>query len=292
MAGILKIIFRFILIAACFPVAAFADQLAQTSDGPVILKTQTSYTFGVVPQFQHRRILKIWRPIVDEIEKQTGIKLTLSGTPTIPAFEKKFMKGSMDFAYMNPYHILLASQSQGYIPLVRDGSRKLKGILVVHKDSKYKSAAELENKVVAFPSPNALGASMLIRADLEKSFGIKVKQKYAQTHSSVYLHVAKKLVQAGGGVMSTFKATKPEIRKQLKVLFQTNSVIPHPIAAHPRVPKHHIKKIRSVLLAMGETEEGRKLLSKIPMKKIISTSIDEYMSLADWGLDRYYIHDK
>lgn len=96
----------FLSLVIFLPVIVLADELIQTSDGPVILTTQTSYTFGVVPQFQHRRILKIWRPILNEIEKQTGIKLNLTGTPTIPAFEKKIMKGDLDFAYMNPYHML------------------------------------------------------------------------------------------------------------------------------------------------------------------------------------------
>lgn len=289
----MKYIYNKLLLIFIFfvPALVFAEELTQTSEGPVFVKTKITYTFGVVPQFQHRRILKIWRPILAEIEKQTGIELQLTGAPTIPEFEKKFMKGELDFAYMNPYHILEASQSQGYIPLVRDDSRKLMGILVVHKDSKYKSAAELDNKVVAFPSPNALGATMLMRADLEKTFGINVKPKYAQTHSSVYLHVAKKLAQAGGGVLRTFMAQKPEVRDKLRILFKTRSVIPHPVTAHPRVPKHHVRKIKTAFLAMGRTLEGREMLSQIPMKKIISSSKDEYMSLADWNLDRYYTRE-
>lgn len=280
-----------LLTAFLLPGMVAADELMQTKDGPQFLKTQVSYTFGVVPQFQHRRILKIWRPILNEIEKRTGIKLNLTGTPTIPAFEKKFMKGDLDFAYMNPYHILVASQSPGYIPLVRDGSRRLQGILVVRKDSKIKNMIELNNKLVAFPSPNALGASMLIRADLEKRHDIKLIPKYAQTHSSVYLHVVKGLVVGGGGVMSTFKAQKPEIREKLKIIFKTRSVIPHPVTAHPRVPKHHVRKIKAAFLALGKTQEGREMLSKIPMKKIVSSFKDEYMSLADWGLDKYYTRE-
>lgn len=174
---------------------------------------------------------------------------------------------------------------------MRDGGRKLRGILVTHKDSKYKSAAELNSKIVALPSPNALGASMLIRADLEKTFGIKVKPKYVQTHSSVYLHVAKKLVLAGGGVMSTFLAQKPEIRDKLRVIFITRAVIPHPITAHSRVPKHHIRKIKAAFLSLGKTPEGREMLAKIPIKKMIPSSRSEYMSLADGGLDKYYIRE-
>ena len=280
------------VLVLLFSSQVLAEELVQTENGPVFRKTTSVYSFGVVPQFQQRKIIRIWRPILDEIKRQTGIVLNLSGAPTIPAFERKFMKGELDFAYMNPYHILKASSSQGYIPLVRDGSRKLRGVLVVRKDSPYKSAAEFDGQIVAFPSPNALGASMLVRADLENTFGIQVKQKYVQTHSSVYLHVAKGLVGGGGGVMSTFMAQSPDLKDRLRILFKTRGVIPHPIAAHPRVPRHHIKNIKSALLAMGKTPEGRAMLARIPMQDIRPTSIDEYKSLAGWGLDKYYIRKK
>jgi len=278
------------VLVLLFSSQLLAEKLAPTSNGPITKQTTSVYTFGVVPQYHNRKIIRIWRPILDEIRKQTGIVLNLAGAPTIPAFEKKFMKGELDFAYMNPYHILKASNSQGYIPLVRDGSRKLRGILVVRKNSPYKSAAELNGQVVALPSPNALGASMLLRADLERTFGIQIKPKYVQTHSSVYLHVAKDLVSAGGGVMSTFMSQKPEIK--VRVLFTTRGTIPHPIVAHPRVPKRHIKEVKSALLAMGKTPEGRALLAEIPIKDIQPSSINEYKALAGWGLDRYYIQKK
>ncbi len=280
------------VLVLLFSSQLLAEKLAPTSNGPITKQTTSVYTFGVVPQYHNRKIIRIWRPILDEIRKQTGIVLNLAGAPTIPAFEKKFMKGELDFAYMNPYHILKASNSQGYIPLVRDGSRKLRGILVVRKNSPYKSAAELNGQVVALPSPNALGASMLLRADLESTFGIQVKPKYVQTHSSVYLHVAKGLVVAGGGVMSTFMSQKPEIKDRLRVLFTTRGTIPHPIVAHPRVPRRDIKEIKSALLAMGKTPEGRALLAEIPIKDIQPSSINEYKALAGWGLDRYYIQKK
>ncbi|MFV1992363.1 MAG: phosphate/phosphite/phosphonate ABC transporter substrate-binding protein [Acidiferrobacterales bacterium] len=284
---------RFIwALVLLFSSQVLAEELVQTSNGPVFRKTTSVYTFGVVPQYHNRKIIRIWRPILNEIEKQTGIVLSLTGTPTIPAFEKKFMKGELDFAYMNPYHILKASDSQGYIPLVRDGSRKLRGILVVLKDSPYKSAAELNGQVVALPSPNALGASMLLRADLESTFGMQVKPKYVQTHSSVYLHVAKGLVVAGGGVMSTFMSQRPEIKNRLRILFTTRGTIPHPIVAHPRVPRQDIKKIKAALLAMGKTPEGKAMLAEIPINDIRPSSISEYKALAGWGLDKYYIQKK
>lgn len=91
--------------------------------------------------------------------------------------------------------------------------------------------------------------------------------------------------------MSTFLAQKPGIREKLKIVFRTRSVIPHPTTAHPRAPKHHVRKIKAAFLALGKTREGREMLSKIPINKIIFSSRAEYMSLPDWGLDRYYIRE-
>lgn len=151
---------------------------------------QSSYTFGVVPQYEIHRLASIWLPILTELEKKTGLKFRLVGATNIPDFEDRFMNGNFDFAYMNPYHSRLAQKDQGYIALVRDGSKRLFGILVARKDSQIDAVEQLEGKEIAFPAPNALGASLVMRADLDQLFGLTYTPIYVQTHSSVYLNVA------------------------------------------------------------------------------------------------------
>ena len=112
------------------------------------------YSFAVVPQFEQRKLFGIWKPIVDDLEKRTGLAFKLEATLTVPEFERELSKGTFDFVYANPYHILRTSKTPGYLPLVRDGT-PLRGILVVRKDSPIGSPAELAGMQVAFPSPNA-----------------------------------------------------------------------------------------------------------------------------------------
>lgn len=52
---------------------------------------------------------------------------------------------------------------------------------------------------------------------------------------SVYRAVAKGLFPAGGGEMRTFKSLDPEIRDQLKIIWQGEPLPPLAFAAHPRV---------------------------------------------------------
>lgn len=70
------------------------------------------------------------------------------------------------------------------VETARDNGHSLVGIIVVKKDSPVQSASELDGKTVAFPSPNALGATLLPRAEFDRKFNIKVNELYVKSHSS------------------------------------------------------------------------------------------------------------
>lgn len=245
------------------------------------------YVFGVVPQFEQRKLYAIWKPVIEELEKRTGLSLKMATTVKIQDFEKEYIKGNFDFVYMNPYFMVVGEEAGRYVPLVRDKAA-LRGILVVRKDSPIKKISDLNGKVVAFPTPNAIGASLLMRADLERLFSTFVKPVYVKTHSSVYLHVVQGLAAAGGGVEKTLQEQAEAVRGALRVLYTTRDMPSHPIAAHPRVKIDDREKVRRALLDMAETEQGRKLLSEIPIRKLTSASMDDYTHMLKWGLDLYW----
>lgn len=247
------------------------------------------YTIGIVPQFEIRHIRKIWQPILKEIEKNTGYKLKLLGSPTIPDFESEFNAGKFDFAYMNPYHLLLANDSQGYRPLIRDIGRKLHGILVVRRDSGINSVRDLEGAKIAFPAPNALGASLLMRANLSNDYNIKFNPIYVKTHSSVYLNVVVQQTSAGGGVQKTLNQQRFNIKSALKILHRTPGVAPHPLAVHPRISVEVREKIKNTFLLLGESDIGRSLLAKIPMKKVGVAKMSDYTPLKKYNLEKFYV---
>lgn len=256
-----------------------------------ITRAETVYKFGVVPQFEPRKLANIWIPILKELEARTGLKFKMVGSPKIPDFETSFMAGEFDFAYMNPYHAMLASSEQGYVPLNRDHGRKLFGVLVVKKDSPIQNVKELDGATLSFPAPNALGASLLMRADLAKVEEISIKPLYVQTHSSVYLNVIFGKTPAGGGVMGSLKQQNREIQDNLRVIYQTREMAPHPVTAHPRVPTEHMELVRNAFIDMGKSEQGAALLAKVPFKEIGPAGLDEYMELKTWGLEEFYVSD-
>lgn len=276
-------LFLIVLWILCVPVFTSNTSAAETGATPE--HTTAVYTFGVTPQFEQRKLYAIWNPIVGELSRRTGLKFKLVTTLTIDNFEKEFAMGAFDFVYINPYHIM---KSRRYLPLVAD-SVPLHGILVVRRDAPIQRLKELEGKEVAFPSPNALGASLLMRADLEQLHHVKVKPLYVKTHSSVYLHVVKGLTAAGGGVEKSLSEQDPAIRNALRVIYTTRDLASHPVAAHEHVRPVDREKVRHALLAMDATPEGRALLAKIPVKQLKPVSLDDYEKMRGWDLDAYWV---
>ena len=245
--------------------------------------------FGVVPQFDARKIQAIWQPILTAVAEKSGVRLELVGSPSIPDFETQFDGGDFDFAYMNPYHLLKARQAQGYAPLLRDVGRTLYGIVVVRKDSPIHDVSELDGKTVAFPAPNALGASLIPRREFSETFKISIKPTYVRSHGSVYLNVVTGLADAGGGVQKTLQEQPANIRDALRIIYRTPQVAPHPIAYHPRVSEEIRNKVMAAFLELGTTPEGRSLLEKVPMKQIGAASMSDYEPLEEMGLDKFYV---
>lgn len=264
--------------------------LVATPGASKTLVAKNSYSLGVVPQYDVRRIQQIWSPILEKIRNDTGIDIRLGASPDIPAFEKQFTAGDFDFAYMNPYHLLEANKQQGYLPVVRDNGRKLYGVIVVRKDSPIRTVADLAGQTVAFPAPNALGAALIPRAEFSNKFKIDISPRYVKNHTSVYLNVLLGQAAAGGGVQKTFDQQRSDVKDQLRVLYKTAQVAPHPLAVHPRVPPEITAAVKKSLLDMGMSLDGQAMLRKVPVKKIGEAHLEDYHPLKTMGLDAFYVH--
>lgn len=224
------------------------------------------------------------------IEKDTGYRFELKLYESIRKFEVGFARGEPDFAYMNPYHTVMARKLQGYKPFLRDGKRQLTGILVTRKDSNIKKVDDLQGMKISFPSPNAFAASLYPRALLSKKFGIQYTPVYAKTHSNSYRFNLLNKTSASGGVYRTLERERPEVQDQLRVLFETPSTSSHPLTAHKRVPEKVVKAVRDSIIALTETVEGKATLKAILMPEPVIANYDrDYKVLQDLQLENFII---
>ena len=246
---------------------------------------------GVVPQFPALDIHRTWTPVANAIETAIGRPVQLKIYQTIPLFEQDFLAGTPDLVYLNPYHMVMAKKARGYIPLVRDNAQQLSGLLLVQASSPITKVSQLDGKPVAFPSPNAFGASLLLRALLAEHFKIKINANYVQTHSNAYRYVARGEMAAAGGIRSTFEREPEDLRSKLRVLYESPAYSAHPLAAHPRVKPELRANITKAVLRMRQTQEGSEQLGAILMSDPgLADYARDYASLEKLGLERYVVN--
>ena len=244
----------------------------------------------MVPQFTGVAVHRDWSPLLRAIEKDTGYYFELKLYKSIRDFEAGFAKGEPDFAYMNPYHTVMAKKTQGYQPIIRDGKRKLTGILVTRKDSAIKKVEDLEGMKISFPSPNAFAASLYPRALLSNKLNIQYTPVYAKTHSNSYRYTLLKKTSASGGVFRTLERERDEVQDQLRVLFTAPSTASHPITAHKRIPDKVVSAVQQSILSLAEKPEGKAMLKTILLPEpIIANYERDYQVLQDLDLEQYVI---
>lgn len=251
-----------------------------------------TFSFSVVPQFPVVEVFRSWRPLLDALEADTGHKFELKTSENIPKFEASFLAAEPDFVYMNPYHAVMAHRSGGYIPLVRS-SEALSGILVVRKDSSIRELSELKGSTIAYPAPNAFGASLYMRALLGERFKIPTESVYVQTHVNAYRAVIRGDNPAAGGIRSTLDREPSEVRDKLRVLYETPSTASHPVAVHPRVNASIRNAVRNALLKIAKTEAGSKLLDGVSLDGLVAADYaKDYAPLEALRLERFVVSPK
>lgn len=246
-----------------------------------------NFILSVVPQFAPGDINRDWSPLLAQLAKKTGHHFQLRLYDNVARFEGDFKNGIPDFVYLNPYHMVQAKHAHGYIPLVR-AEQMLRGVLVVRNDSVIQKLSDLNQKVVAFPSVTAFGASLHLRALLNEQEKVTIKPVYVGTHQNTYRHVMLGDAAAGGGVYATLKKEPEQVQAHLRILYTTPDTPAHPIAVHPRVPVAIRTAILQTLIKMAEEPQTHQLLINIQMQKPIAADFaHDYAPLEKLKLDRY-----
>ena len=238
-----------------------------------------AFTVAVVPQFTATVTEKTWSPVIKELERTSGVPLTLMYYKSIGEFEKGLKKGEIDFAYMNPYHAVMFKKH--YRPIVKDGKQKLTGILLVAADSKYKNVKDLNGKKIAFPSPNAFAASLWLRAQLKYTEKIDFEPIYVNTHTNVYKYVVIGDADAGGGVNKTLKKESTEVQGKLRVLYTTPETSSHTFCVNRKVNDAVANKVTQSFLKLATLNPSmRKALEAIEFSEPV---------IADYKTDYSYL---
>lgn len=253
------------------------------SDKDVANEAVIEYSFAVNPLHNPVRLFQIYQPMVDLINARTeGFRLKLETSENFAAFEAKLARRSVHFALANPYQTLQAEKT-GYRILAAEGdTEKVRGVILVRKDSGVKEIADLKGATISFPAPTALVATMMPKYYLKKA-GLDVEKEakpvYVGTQDSAIMNVYQGLSKAGCswlGLWEQLTRERPEIAEAVEVKWMTEPIINKGFVARDDVPESHMQMVREAIVTLHTTAAGRAALEKTNLTRYEPATSETY----------------
>ncbi len=252
-----------------------------------------TYSFGVHPLHNPQRLYEVYGPIAEHASRRLAdAALRVEASRSYEDFELKLFARRFDFALPNPYQTLEALK-HGYRVFGKMGDdAEFRGIIVVRRDGGVERIADLEGKVVSFPAPTAVAATMqplLFLAEHGLDVNRGIRRLYAGSQESSIMSVYMRRSAAGATwpiPWRAFVTRSPELAKELVVRWETSSLVNNGLVVRDDVPRDVAEEVARALFGLHESEEGRRLLAAVPISRFEPATAATYAPVAEF-LVRY-----
>jgi phosphonate transport system substrate-binding protein len=241
------------------------------------------YSVGIHPLHNPVRLHELFQPLMRLLGEQfSGVEFRLEASRNYAAYNKKLYAGKFDFAIPNPYQTVMAIK-HGYrvIGKMADDDR-FRGIILVRRDSGIEQVSQLKGKKVSFPAPTALAGTMMPQWYLQQhglKVGRDIESLYVGSQESSIMNVYFGNVAAGATwppPWKTLSEERPELERELKVLWVTEPLPNNGVLVSERVPGEHVLTVARTLFELNKHARGKEILQRMAMTGFVPADETTY----------------
>jgi len=260
---------------------SFADSV--TGGDPV-------YIFGVHPLHNPQHLHEVYQPVVDYVNARiSGARLVLEASRNYAAYDEKLLKErKFHFALPNPYQMVQSTEVGYRIFGQMSNEGRFRGLILVRADSGITQVPDLKGKVVAYPAPTALGATMMPQYYLH-THGLDVrtdvKNIYVGSQESSIMSVYLGTSAAAAtwpGPWELFAKSRPEIARDLMVRWETEPMPNNGLVVRDDVPPALAADVARLLFGLWQTEEGRPIMEQVGVPRFDPADDATYQPVRDF----------
>ena len=241
------------------------------------------YVLAIHPLYNPKKLHTSYQPMVDYLNcRLSGVRLELEASRDYGHFEGKIQARSPHLLLPNPWQTLQAIKV-GYGVIAQAGDPEdFKGVFIVRRDSGLNNPSELKGKAVSYPAPTALAACIMPQYFLHQhgiNINTELENRYVGSQESSIMNVALRQTLAGATwppPWRAFQKEHPREADELKVLWETPSLINNSVMVREDVPPALREEIRTTLVHLHESEEGRALLAGMETRRFHPASDRDY----------------
>lgn len=215
-----------------------------------------------IPAVMHQRL----KPITEYLSQKLKRPVTLKLSPNMGAAINDAANGNVDLAYLTPVAYLKAHRkgnAQIVVKTVTEGKASFQLMIVVKRDSPYKTVQDLIGKSFAFGDEKAL----LQRATVVGA-GISLEQFSEYKFIGHYDNIARAVANNDfdAGILKDTMAYRWE-NKGLRILYSSPDLPPYNITASANVSAELLQQLKDAFLALdGKNPEHLKIIHAVDKK--------------------------
>lgn len=252
--------FRAFLISLKLSAIAFTVFTCALVGTSASVSAEVNLVFGTYAADKPTVTVKKYKPFLQFLARRMSVEL---GEPVTIRMKiaktysdgiSQMASGDVDFSRFGPASYVTALRLNSDIQIIamesKNGAKRFKGVIAVHKDSGVHSLSELRGHTFAFGDELSTIGRYLAQAHLLE-VGISSKDlkhyKYLGRHDLVGEAVGARRFDAGALKESTFKKL---VKKgvPIRALFEFDNVT-KPWLAHPQMPPHVVAAMTKVMLS-------------------------------------------
>ena len=236
---------------------------------------------GVSEQSRFGDIEDRYQLLADYLGRVLKNRVTLEASQNFKSSVSNLQKGRFDLFFSRPSNVPAKAMRDHQYQLVAVAKGDSSVNFIVRKDHALKKPEDILTHTIVMPrSPTALMTAAGL-ATIRDMGGMKGPNqlRYANYQEAVGYMVDMKFADVG--IVNPGQAKVWE-KKGGVVLFKSKKLPFWSITASPRLGKAELAKLQAALVDMENTEEGKKILTKIGVKGWVPGDPKEFMDLLTW----------
>ncbi len=280
-----------LLVAAVVTLSACAPREgapAPHEPGQGAAPAGATLALGLVPEQNIFRQRARYAPIVSYLGRHAEVRVELFQVPSYGAVLDEIAEGRLDGAFLGSFAYALAHRRLGVVPLARplgiDGHATYHGLLLVRRDAGIDDIRQLRGRRLALVDRATTAGYLLpmvafARAGVRDPRSFLGEMYFAGTHEDAIRDVLTGKADAAAAKSTIFERMvreAPPLAHTLVTLARSPEVPENALAVRAALDPALRQRLRAVLLAMGDDEEGRLLLEQFGAARFVPAEDADY----------------
>jgi len=242
----------------------------------------------LVPEKNTFEQLRRYKLITNYLSQKMGLNVIVEIMANYGEIIVAFQEGKADAGFFGSFSYVLAHAKTGVEPIARpvwlDNTSTYRGYIFVRKDSGIHTVQDMRHKSLVLVD-KATTAGYIYQLFYLKYYGITDLENYfsrisfARSHDAAVWAVYTGEADIGGAknhIFNGFKEENPDFREQMVVLAESPEVPSNGLAVRKDLNPAIKLRLRTLLLGLHDTEEGREVLQNFGALRFVETRDDDY----------------